>query len=83
LFRYSAEDVDRLIDEGGVEAIICLQCTLCHGGDVYKLTQRLKARLVSTLEPESAWFEPLNLKALGFTTLVRDSAIVSTLEPET
>jgi hypothetical protein len=27
----TAEDVDRLIDEGGVEAIICLQCTLCHG----------------------------------------------------
>jgi hypothetical protein len=25
------EDVDRLIDEAGVEAIICLQCTLCHG----------------------------------------------------
>ena len=24
-------DVDRLIDEGGVEAIICLQCELCHG----------------------------------------------------
>lgn len=27
----SPADVDRLIDEGGVEAIICLQCTLCHG----------------------------------------------------
>lgn len=27
----SPEDVDRLVDEGGVEAIICLQCTLCHG----------------------------------------------------
>jgi hypothetical protein len=26
----SPADVDRLIDEGGVEAIICLQCTLCH-----------------------------------------------------
>ena len=26
----TADDVDRLIDEGGVEAIICLQCTLCH-----------------------------------------------------
>lgn len=24
-------DVDRLVDEGGVEAIICLQCELCHG----------------------------------------------------
>ena len=27
----SPEDVDRLVDEGGVEAIICLQCELCHG----------------------------------------------------
>ena len=27
----SPEDIDRLVDEGGVEAIICLQCTLCHG----------------------------------------------------
>ena len=27
----SPADVDRLIDEAGVEAIICLQCTLCHG----------------------------------------------------
>lgn len=25
------EDVDRLIDEAGVEAIVCLQCSLCHG----------------------------------------------------
>jgi len=24
-------DIDRLIDEAGIEAIICLQCTLCHG----------------------------------------------------
>ena len=24
-------NVDRLVDEGGVEAIICLQCELCHG----------------------------------------------------
>ena len=23
--------MDRLVDEGGVEAIICLQCELCHG----------------------------------------------------
>ena len=27
----TAEDVDRLVDDAGVEAIICLQCTLCHG----------------------------------------------------
>jgi hypothetical protein len=27
----TAEDVDRLVDEAGVQAIICLQCTLCHG----------------------------------------------------
>ena len=25
-----AEDVDRLVDEAGVEAIVCLQCSLCH-----------------------------------------------------
>ena len=25
------EDVDRLVDEAGIEAIICLQCALCHG----------------------------------------------------
>ena len=25
------EDVDRLVDEAGVEAIVCLQCALCHG----------------------------------------------------
>ena len=27
----SPEDIDRLIDEAGVEAIVCLQCELCHG----------------------------------------------------
>jgi len=26
----SAGDVDRLVDEAGVEAIVCLQCSLCH-----------------------------------------------------
>jgi hypothetical protein len=26
----NAEDVDRLVDEAGVEAIVCLQCSLCH-----------------------------------------------------
>jgi hypothetical protein len=27
----SPADIDRLVDEAGVQAIICLQCTLCHG----------------------------------------------------
>ncbi|OUS46393.1 dual specificity phosphatase [Ostreococcus tauri] len=26
----TAEDVDRLVDEAGVEAIVCLQCAMCH-----------------------------------------------------
>jgi hypothetical protein len=37
----SPADVDRLIDEAGVEAIICLQCTLCHGA--MKINGRLNA----------------------------------------
>jgi hypothetical protein len=81
----SPADVDRLIDEAGVEAIICLQCTLCHGAmkiDWEPIKQRALERGVLIVRVSVRDFDRLD-QAKMLPEMVRKLALFQALGKRT